>query len=662
MPTGAGALAEGSLADARRAFDRCDWPTAFEAFRRSDSEQALEPDDLERAALAALWLGETEACIALRQRAFTAYTADGDARRAARMAMAVCVDHARCERLTVAFGWLQRAERLLEGSEPCAEVGQLAELNASVALDVQHDVERALACSEEALRIGLACGDADLTAVARTGLGTVLVRLGRVDEGMRLIDEAMIDAVSGLLDALTTARVYCGTISVCQALGDLRRASEWADQAVACSARPGMGDFPGDCRMHRAEITRLRGDWSGAERELRVVMAELEKWSGGHVGQAWYELGEIALRRGDLTAAGEAFDRAASRGKDPQPGLAMLRLAQGDEAVASAQLRAAIANAGDADPLAVGQLLPAAVEAQLACEDLTEAAAAAERLAEIARVYGTVVLEAQAATSRARVALASGAAADAVGAARAATNLWRDAGAPYEAARAQQLLAEASVRVDDRDVAIVELDAALVVFRELGARRDIEAAGILRDRLGNPTLGRHVRRSFMFTDIVDSTPLVAEMGDERWTGVLRAHDRTIRDLLHRHRGTEVKQRGGGDGFFAVFLSAADAVECAIEIQRSFARQRAGDGFMPEVRIGVHEAEALLSGNDFAGLGVHEAARIAAYAGAGEILASRVTVRAAGVTGVTPVREVALKGLSARVALQGVLWREHAAEE
>src|SRR5207248_7196 len=133
-----------------------------------------------------------------------------------------------------------------------------------------------------------------------------------------------------------------------QALGDIRRAYEWTEQAVTCSTRPGMGDFPGDCRTHRAEITRLRGDWAGAESELRGAMAALERWSPGHVGQAWYELGEIELRRGDLAAATDAFDRAAKNGKDPQPGLAMLRLAQGDETVASALLRVAVDSSGDA--------------------------------------------------------------------------------------------------------------------------------------------------------------------------------------------------------------------------------------------------------------------------------------------------------------------------
>jgi class 3 adenylate cyclase len=300
--------------------------------------------------------------------------------------------------------------------------------------------------------------------------------------------------------------------------------------------------------------------------------------------------------------------------------------------------------------------MPAMVEVQLACGDVPGAAVAAERLAEIAGTYGTVLLSARAKTSQARVALAAGATADALALARAAINLWRDAGAPYEAAQTQQLLAEVALRLGDREVATVELDAALAVFADLGAARDIEAAQRLRDRLGDAAVGRQVRRTFMFTDIVDSTQLVAKMGDEQWAAVLRSHDRTIRDLLARHNGHEVKQRGGGDGFFAVFELAGDAIACAVAIQCALAEQRER-AFAPEIRIGVHEADALLSANDYAGLGVHAAARIAAHAGAGCILTSAATATSAGAHAVTPARDVAFKGLSDRVAVQDVMWTD-----
>ena len=637
------------------AFVGSDWSRAFEAFGRADTEESLGVADLERAALSAMWLGEFEPCIEFRHRAFGMCVAAGDERRAAGLAIALCYDQAGRQRVAVALGWAQRAEQLLDGCEPCSALGQLVELRAILALHIEHDVATALEHFGEALRIGRVSNDADVVAGALVGRGTALVRLGRVREGLRLVDDAMIDAVSGLLGPVMTARVYCGTISLCQALGDIRRAFEWTEQAVACSSRPGMGDFPGDCRMHRAEITRLRGDWAGAESELYTAMAALERWSPDHVGQAFYELGEIELRRGDLAAAGKAFDRAAEQGKDPQPGLAMLRLAQSDGAVACALLRVAVANAGDADPLAVAELLPAMVEVQLECGDAQGAQDALDRLADIAAIYDTVLLQARTATSRARVALAAGAVDEAVASARTAINLWRDAGAPYETAQTQHLLAAAATRIDDRQVAIVELDAALAVFGSLGATRDIEAAQALRDRVGVTAIGHQVRRTFMFTDIVDSTRLVAEMGDEQWSRVLHSHDRTIRDLLAQHGGSEVKQRGGGDGFFAVFTSPTDAIDCAVAIQRRFAEHRNIQGFAPEIRIGVHEADALLSGNDFAGLGVHEAARIAAHADGGSILASQTTATAAGATATAPARQVAFKGLSDHLAVQDIVW-------
>ena len=176
----------------------------------------------------------------------------------------------------------------------------------------------------------------------------------------------------------------------------------------------------------------------------------------------------------------------------------------------------------------------------------------------------------------------------------------------------------------DREVASVELDAATAVFDGLGARLDLDAARRLGDRIGDLGIGNQVRRTFMFTDIVDSTRLVAGMGDERWAAVLRSHDRTVRDLLVQHGGTEVKQRGGGDGFFAVFEDPSSAIDCAIAMQRVFAGQRETTGFAPEIRIGLHEADTLASGGDYAGLGVHEAARIAGIAEGGDILTSEAT--------------------------------------
>lgn len=647
--------ANDDLARGRAAFARADWHSSFDLLSRADSTSPLSARDLAAAAESAMWVGEFERCVELRRRAFAAFVDGGDHPAAAQQAIELCMDNAHRHRMAVAIGWIAQAERLLERCEPCTALGLLTVLRAVIALDEDHDVDVAAAHYEEAIRIGRSCGDADVVALGLVGAGTVLVRRGEVARGMRLVDEAMTDAVSGRLTPLGTARIYCGTISLCQALGDARRASEWTEQALACGAHPGMAGYPGDCRLHRAEITRVQGRWSDAETQVHDAMRELERWDLSHLGHGWHELGELAVLRGDLDAAEHAFARAAELGKDPEPGLARLRLAQGQCAEASALLRAAVGSVPDTDLLALGPLLPVLVEALLACGELDAARAAADRLDELATRYPTVVLMAQRSTGRARVALAAGEPRDVVTTARAAIALWRDAAAPYEVARAQVLVAQASLRTGDEPMAMIELDAAISSFRSLGATTDLQAATGLRDRIGDCTAGQPVRRTFMFTDIVDSTPLVAAMGDERWASVLHWHDRTMRELLAEHSGLEVKQRHGGDGFFAVFATPSAAITCAIAMQRRFEQHRMSHGFAPDLRIGVHEADALLSDNDFAGLGVHEAARIAAVAGAGEIVTSATTASSGGVSDGSPVREVELKGLRDRMAVTTIRW-------
>ncbi len=649
----------GDIADlviaGRAAFAKSDWPAAYDALIQADAITPLAAEDLDRAAEAAMWVGEHQACVEFGQRAFTAWESAGEVRHAATAAMSLCRDHVARQRSAVAAGWFQRAQHLLEDVEECSETGRLKGLEGAIAMFLLKDLEAAEGHFDRALQIARAVGDRDLEAMQLVMIGTVQVRRGDVTSGLRMMDEAMTSAVTGSLGNIVTAQIYCSTISLCQALGDVRRAHEWTEEAVSCSTRPGTSDYPGDCRLHRAEITRLRGDWTEAETELHRVMGDLERWDLTHVGGAWHEIGAIELRRGNLAAARQAFEHAQEYGNECLPGLAALRLAEGDHAHAAALLAAAVAQAAAADPLAVAQLLPVLIEAQIHGDDLDAADASLARLTEFAETFATVVPQAEAAIGAARLAAARNDLDRAATSARAAISLWRDAGLPYETAQAQHLLADVSHRAGDRAAAIVELDAALAVFEGLGATRDLTAAQMLRARLGDLAPGRRVCRTFMFTDIVDSTRLLAAMGDDRWAGVLRWHDRTIRDLLMQHGGIEVKQRGGGDGFFAAFEDASDAVGCAQAIQRQCAAHREEAGFAPDVRIGVHQADALLSGHDFAGIGVHEAARIGAMAEAGQIVASAMTVAAAGSPAATTPVEVELKGLAAPMLVQTVEW-------
>jgi class 3 adenylate cyclase len=267
-----------------------------------------------------------------------------------------------------------------------------------------------------------------------------------------------------------------------------------------------------------------------------------------------------------------------------------------------------------------------------------------------------VVVQAGAAQAPAEVALARRDPRTAVSAGRQAVRLCRDAGAPYETALAQVVVAQGSSALGDAGVARVELETARVAFEALGAAFDAaSAAAQLAEWTDVVDRGRRVCRTFLFTDIIDSTRLVAAMGDEHWTSVLGWHDKTVRQLLEAHGGEEVKQRGGGDGLFATFPSADAAIACAVALQRAFVNHRREYGFAPYVRVGVHEAEATLVGRDYSGRGVHEAARVTELAGAGEIVASADTATSAGWEVTSPPELVPLGGLPDPVEIVRVIW-------
>ena len=193
---------------------------------------------------------------------------------------------------------------------------------------IERDLEGALAHSERMAAIGERVRDLDLTLLGRATQGRALVKLGRVADATAAIDEAMAVAVSGRLRPWTACQIYCQTLTVCGELADYRRAGEWTVAAQRCCVRESIVPASGDCRVHRAGVLRWRGAWSEAESDALIGSEELAG-NVTHVGLAQYEIGEIRLRRGDLQAAEDAFARAHEMGRPPQPGLALLRLAQG---------------------------------------------------------------------------------------------------------------------------------------------------------------------------------------------------------------------------------------------------------------------------------------------------------------------------------------------
>ncbi|MGH2651935.1 MAG: adenylate/guanylate cyclase domain-containing protein, partial [Actinomycetota bacterium] len=429
--------------------------------------------------------------------------------------------------------------------------------------------------------------------------------MGRPDEGLALVDEATAAAVGGGLDPFTTGIIYCMTISACRDLTDYRRAGEWTDAAERWCQRQGVAGFPGLCRVHRAEIMHLRGDWVDAEREARRACVELRPYNLDFTARGFYEIGEIRLRVGDLSGAEEAFLQSHELNWNPEPGLSLLRLAQGDVGAAHASIKRALADA-EAPALNRARRLPARVSIGLAAGDLEGAREAVTELGQIAETYATPALRAMAESAHGSLLLAERDPTGAAGRLRRAVEHWNDVGAPYEVARTRMALGEAYRADGDEKGAVLELQSARAAFERLGAAPDLRRVDELLGGEGiTARAGERVSRTLMFTDIVGSTNLIETIGVEAWENVLDWHDRTLRSLFAAHDG-EIADHTG-DGFFVAFANPTVGVECAVAIQRALAEHRKTQGFAPQVRIGLHRTEASRKGRAFAGKGVHEAA-------------------------------------------------------
>ncbi len=649
-------MTEQTLAAGRAALAEYDWETGYSLLTTLDPSEQLTAQDLEGLGEAAFWTSRPRECIRFRERSFAAYNHERLPCAAARVALQLVWDYFALHSEAVARGWLGKAQRLLSDQPECREHGVLA--NSLAHLDIpQGKLDTALALARQAYAIGQRVEDADLQASALNTEGSILLRLGEIAEGMACIDESMASAIGGELSPWTTAAIYCTTISACQRIGDLRRATEWTDAAEHCSQRPGMQDFPGDCRAHRVNILRVNGQWDEAEvaaqKATTVVGAE-----PSHVATIHQEVGEMRVHRGQFDGAEEAFRRAEDLGRSPQLGRALLCLAQGEIAAAVSFIGAALADQ-TWDRLARARLLPAQVEIALAAARLTDARKAADELLAIADTYATIALSATAKQAHGRVLGAEGDVAAAAICLRDAMRLWLDLPAPFEAARSRLALAEMLRDLARIDEAQAEARAALAAFDRLGAAPAGQRARRILDDLDNARFARagkvvRVTRTFMFTDIVGSTNLLEAMGDGAWRDLVRWHDQVLRGQFLVHSGEEIDH--AGDGFFVAFESADSALDCAIAIQRDLTRHRREHGFSPRVRIGVHLAESASDVEGYSGMGVHHAARIGGMAQGDEILVSQETVQAAASPRqCTEARNVSLKGIAQPSSVVSLIW-------
>ena len=446
-----------------------EWEETFEALTARDASETLGAAELEALGEAAWWLSRLPDCISARERSVAAYAADGHPREAALVALRLFYTFSVRGESPIASGWLRRATRLLEGEPDGVEQGELALAEARVAR-ARGDADGELASAQRAIALGRRFGEPDLVALGRYVEGRLLVRQGAVHDGMATLDEAMLSAMQGELGPMATGQVYCNVIAACQELGDLRRAGEWTEALRGwCESQP-ASVFPGLCRAHRAEVLRARGAWDEAEREALQASQDLIESMPAFASEALYQLGEVQRQRGDLDAAEQTFRRANELGHEPQPGLALVRLARGNAAAAAASIRRALRQ--EPNRLRRARLLSAQVEIAIAIDDLPAATDAAGELAEIAGEYGSATLEAAAALARGRVELAAGEAPAALAPLRRAWELWLAADCPFEAAETRRAEGLACREVGDADGAELALASSRAAFEQLGAKAE----------------------------------------------------------------------------------------------------------------------------------------------------------------------------------------------
>jgi DNA-binding CsgD family transcriptional regulator len=480
-------VSQDDLERGRAAYERRAWQEANESLSNADRATPLGAEDLELLATSAYMLGRDNEYLSFLERAHHAYLEAGDHPAAFRCAFWVGINYALRGERGPAGGWLGRAHQLV-GEDDSVEHGYLL-----IPLVFQHeasgDFAAAATVAAEAAALAKRFGHAEGYALSLQAQGSMLIKAGRVKEGLALLDEAMVTIAGGKVPPIATGLVYCGVILACQEAYEVRRAQEWTAVLTRwCEQQPDLVAFTGRCLVHRAEIMQLHGDWRDALEEARRAGERLAQgFNRAAAAQAFYRQGEVHRLRGELEEAEDAY-RAASRfGWEPQPGMALLRLAQGQRDVAAATIRRALGEA--AQLLRRANLLPAYVEIMLAAGEVEEARAGCDELEEIAGRYESAMLAALVAHARGAVELADGEARSALVSLRHAGEIWQDLGAPYDAARARLLIAEACRALGDEDAAALELETARDVFAALGAAPDLARLDAAARRSGKGAYG-----------------------------------------------------------------------------------------------------------------------------------------------------------------------------
>ena len=521
--------------------------------------------------------GAVRSIVALREGAYAAYLQRGDEHHAATCALTLRREHVANMQDSVAAGWLQRAEHLLEGrpesfADTAAADGYLAIAHADAAR-ARGDFARALGLVDRALQIADGSDDRNLRAWAVMRRGMFLVDEGRLSEGYQLVEQVASAAAGGELGGYTTGAVLINMMSLCRDVATYRRGLEWSDAAIRWLGRQRIEGFPGICRIHRSELLRMLGSLDEAQREAGRACEEVVGISVVHAGVAQHELGEVRLRLGDLEGADDAFSHALELGEDPQPGLALLRLAQGEGSAALALIVRSLSETAF-DGFAHARMLSAQAEIAAAIADVARLRASRNALDEIAKIRPRrfaprargrtdcspsprTIPEPPPFTCATR--------------AIAGTRCRRPTRPPRRRSRSPRRTCSEG-NATRRRWSCRRLENT---FEQLGATVDARHAASLQERRrrgGTPT---RIVRTFLFTDIVSSTSLMGVIGDEAWGDLRRWHDETLRASFVENGGEEIDH--AGDGFFVAFPDVPSALASAVEIQRRLVEHRRRTG-------------------------------------------------------------------------------------
>jgi DNA-binding CsgD family transcriptional regulator len=465
------------LLRARAAYDRRDWLAAYGGLSEAGAD-ALTADDFTRLATAAYLVGRRNDCVQALQRVYQLHVDAGAVLPAVRAAFWLAMVLMTSGETAIGGGWVGRAQRLLADVD-----GEVVERGyVLIQVMFRHifagDFPVALGLAEQVTGYGRRFADPDLIAMGLSSEGRLLLYCGRVPDGFALLDEAMVGVAAGEVSTIFAGHVYCSMIEACQEIADFDRAARWTSALTAwCEQQPGLVSFTGQCAVHRGQIMRAQGEFEEALTELDLAMRRYREADAlSAAGLAMAERGDVLRLRGDFAGASAAYDAAATFGYEPQPGLALLWLAQGRTRAAIGAVQRLVGEAGD--PVRRSRLLPAAVEVELAGGHADDAAAHAEDLRSIAASFGCPPVQARADHAGAEVALAAGDAAAVLPLVRRALSVWERLGARYDVARCRVVLGRALRALGDEESAVTELSAARRAFADLGARpaeREVDA-------------------------------------------------------------------------------------------------------------------------------------------------------------------------------------------